>query len=59
MTKPRKPRPIKHAQVWQALDHPYPTIDLNSSVDMDYKEARKLAAWLLKAADYLEAQDKK
>lgn len=64
MVKPRKPRDIKvksdvgfYIQVYRGGGASIKG-DVDSFRDIYANDARKLAAWLLKAADWLEARER-
>jgi len=58
--KPRKPKEFDvyncHADIYESSDGPQVHID-HDYFD-DPKDCRRLASWLLKAAEYLEASEK-
>lgn len=61
--KPRMPSRLQHddfdVQIWQTIEDDVASIAMDSvSGQLDAKSARRLAAWLLKAADYLDAKEK-
>lgn len=63
--KPRKPLPLRWSMFIKGTFYTAAEISPDgydvylNRCQLDPKWCRKLAAWLLKAADYLEAQEKK